>query len=98
MLTIRLSRQGRKKLAVYRIVVTEHTKPVHAGYHDQLGSYDPVTKAVDYNLDLIKTWIAKWAFVSSRVAKLLYAKTNDDIFAKFVVKTERVRKKKKSEE
>jgi len=59
MLTIRLSRQGRKKLAVYRIVVTEHTKPVHAGYREQLGSYDPVTKAIDCNLALIKTWINK---------------------------------------
>jgi ribosomal protein S16 len=36
MLVIRLSRHGRKNLAVYRVVLSEHTKPVKYGYKEVL--------------------------------------------------------------
>gem|GEM_PF-2975657 len=36
MLVIRLSRHGRKNLAVYRVVLSEHTKPVKYGYQEVL--------------------------------------------------------------
>ena len=35
------------------------------------------------DLDEIKLWLSKWAQLSERVAKLLYANTKDDMFKKY---------------
>lgn len=59
MLAIRLSRHGRKKLPFYRVVLTEHTKPVKVGYKEILGSYDPMKHILEVNVDVIKSWISK---------------------------------------
>jgi small subunit ribosomal protein S16 len=59
MLTIRLSRHGRKKIPFYRVVLTEHTKPVKTGYKDVLGWYDPMKHALEVDINRIKEWIAK---------------------------------------
>jgi len=36
MLVIRLSRQGKNKQPLYRVVLTEHTKPVKTSYKEVL--------------------------------------------------------------
>ena len=59
MLTIRLSRHGRKKIPFYRIVLTEHTKPVKTGYKDVLGWYDPMKHALEVDIQRIKERISK---------------------------------------
>jgi small subunit ribosomal protein S16 len=44
MLKIRLSRVGRKHVAKYRVVLTEHRQSAKHGFIKVLGSYDPHTK------------------------------------------------------
>ena len=83
MLKIRLARHGRKNLPFYRIVLTEHTRPAQSGYKLVLWRYNPIAHEMDVNLDEVKLWLSKWAQLSERVAKLLYAKTKDDMFKKY---------------
>jgi len=97
MLKIRLARAGRKKLPFFRIVLTEHYKPVHAGYQLVFGWFDPIKHAISYDIDAIKEWIGKGAKPSNRLAKLLHKDTGDDFFKKFVVFSERTRTKKKED-
>lgn len=97
MLVIRLSRHGRKNLAVYRVVLSEHTKPVKYGYKEVLWSYDPVKHAFKADVDAILTWISKGAQPSERVAKLLLKETNNEIFKKFIEYRERKGVTKKEE-
>lgn len=97
MLVIRLSRHGRKNLAVYRVVLSEHTKPVKYGYKEVLWSYDPVNHAFKADIDAILTWISKWAQPSERVAKLLLKETNNELFKKFIEYRERKGVTKKEE-
>lgn len=97
MLTIRLSRQGRTKSPFYRIVLTEHTKPVKFGYKEILGHYDPLAHKLEADVAQIKSWIGKWAKPSERVAKLLLNETKDPLFEKFFEKIERSWKTKKEE-
>jgi len=97
MLTIRLSRQGRTKKPFFRVVLTEHTKPVKAWFKEVLGWFNPLTHTLEVNTDAIIAWIAKGAQLSERVAKLLYNQTKDEQFKKFVVIRERTRKSKSEE-
>jgi len=83
MLKIRLARHGRKNLPFYRIVLTEHTRPVQSGYKLVLWWFNPIAHEMDVNLDEIKLWLSKWAQLSERVAKLLFAKTKDNMFKKY---------------
>ena len=83
MLKIRLARHGRKNLPFYRIVLTEHTRPAQSGYKLVLWWFNPIAHDMDVNLDEVKLWLSKWAQLSERVAKLLYAKTKDDMFKKY---------------
>ncbi len=85
MLKIRLARHGRKNLPFYRIVLTEHTRPAQSGYKLVLWRYNPIAHEMDVNLDEVKLWLSKWAQLSERVAKLLFAKTKDDMFKKYFV-------------
>jgi ribosomal protein S16 len=51
------------------------------------------------DVENIKSWIAKWAKPSERVAKLLFKSTNDEMFKKFYKEVERkaLPKKEKAE-
>ena len=72
-----------KNLPFYRIVLTEHTRPAQSGYKLVLWWFNPIAHDMDVNLDEVKLWLSKWAQLSERVAKLLYAKTKDDMFKKY---------------
>ena len=98
MLKIRLSRQGRKGRPFYRIVLTEHTKPVKSSFMEVFGWFDPLAHKVEVNVEMIKLWISKWAQLSERLAKILFAETKDTLFQKFYVERTRTSKKKKEEE
>lgn len=98
MLTIRLSRAGRKKLPFFRVVLTEHTKPIKAGYQDILGHYDPIKHDFHFDAEKAKERITKGAQISQRVAKLAFAQTQDAVFKKFIVYTDKTRKSKKADE
>ena len=98
MLRIRLARHGRRKRPVFRIVLTEHTKPVKSWYKEVLWVYDPILHKLEVNVEKIKEWISKWAQPSERVAKLLFKQTNDELFKKYFKIVERNRKPKKEKE
>ncbi len=95
MLKIRLARWGRHKKAFFRIVLTEHSKPANTGFKSILGWFDPHTDACEIDSETAKQWISKGAQPTSRVAKILFKKTADPVFQKFIVHTERTRKTKK---
>ena len=72
MLTIRLTRVGKKKDASFRVVVVEKARKVKAGnYLEMVGSYDPRVDKVELKADRIKHWIGHGAQVSDTVHNLL---------------------------
>lgn len=97
MLTIRLSRHGRTKRPSYRVVLTEHSKPVKSGYQLVLGRYDPLKDTGEFDMEAIKSWMAKGAKPSERTARVLFAKTQDEMFKKYIVQRTRTAKKKKED-
>jgi len=76
------------------VVLTEHSKPVKSGYKTVLGWHDPVKHTQEIDFDAIKEWIGKGAQPSNRVAKICYKTTGDEFFKKYIVESNRVRKKK----
>jgi len=71
MLRIRLRRTGRKNRPSYRIVVAEHSAPLTGKFVDQLGHFDPRTKAMGVDAERLMKWLNVGAQPSNRVAKLL---------------------------
>ncbi len=82
---------------MYRVVLSEHTRPVKFWYKEVLWSYDPVKHLLDVQVDVILDRIKKWAKPSERLAKLLLKETKNDIFNKFIEYRERKGKTKKEE-
>lgn len=95
MLKIRLSRTGKRNDVSFRIVVTEHTKPVKSGFIEHIGFYNPESKQFQIDKDKLDTWMKKGATLSTTVNNLL---VREKIFAKDkVIKITRVPKKKEEE-
>lgn len=73
MLTVRLSRGGRKNDPVYSIVVTDSRKSRDGGYLERLGQYLPHDKQPLKNVkvDAIKAAVKNGATLSDTVRTLL---------------------------
>ena len=71
MLTIRLSRIGKKKQPSYRLIISEKTKDPWGKYLELLGNFDPRSKKLDFKIDRIKHWLAVGAQTSNTVNNLL---------------------------
>lgn len=72
MLTIRLSRVGRKNDPSFRVIVVESKrKPQPGNYLEMVGSYDPKTDRVELKADRIKYWLSQGVTVSDTVHNLL---------------------------
>jgi small subunit ribosomal protein S16 len=73
MVTLRLSRQGSKKNAFYRVVVADSRKPRDGRFLEHVGVYDPNRTPVEvrFDLDRVKYWIDNGARPSDTVAQLL---------------------------
>ncbi len=72
MLTIRLSRVGKKKDGSFRVIVVESKRKVQPGnYLEMVGSYDPRVDKVELKADRIKHWISMGATVSDTLHNLL---------------------------
>jgi small subunit ribosomal protein S16 len=75
-LKIRLARGGAKKRPFYRVVVADSRSPRDGRFIEKLGTFDPL-KAKDATDRLVldaekaKSWIAKGALPTDRVARLL---------------------------
>ena len=70
MLIIRLTRTGKKHQPTYRIVVTDSRKAVYAPYVENLGTFNPKTKAVTLNKEGALEWMKKGAKPSNTVSKI----------------------------
>jgi small subunit ribosomal protein S16 len=72
MITIRLSRVGRKNDPSFRVIVVESKrKPQPGNYIENVGSYDPRTDRIELKAERIKHWIANGATTSETVHNLL---------------------------
>lgn len=71
MLTIRLSRIGKRKQPTYRVIISEKSKDPYGHYLELLGNYNPRTKALNVKADRIKYWLSKGAQTSASVNNLL---------------------------
>jgi small subunit ribosomal protein S16 len=72
-LTIRLSRIGKKKKPYYRVVVIERTRPRDGRVKEAVGTYDPLKKPAEIKLDAerIKYWMRLGAQPSDTVRSFL---------------------------
>lgn len=73
MLTIRLSRIGKKKKAFYRVVVIERTRPRGGRFVEAVGTYDPLKKPAEIKLDAerVKHWLGVGAQPSDTVRSFI---------------------------
>lgn len=73
MLTIRLSRIGKKKKPFYRVVVIERTRPRDGRVVEAVGTYDPLKKPAEIklNADRIKHWLGVGAQPSDTVRSFI---------------------------
>lgn len=71
MLVIRLSRFGKKKQPVYRLIINEKHKDTRGDYLENLGFYNPRTKEIKLKAERIKYWLEKGAQTSATVHNLL---------------------------
>ncbi len=73
MLTIRLQRVGKKKLATYRLVISEKARDPHDIYLENLGTFNPHAKENAFlpKAERIKYWLGKGAGTSGTVHNLL---------------------------
>ncbi|MDO8584095.1 MAG: 30S ribosomal protein S16 [bacterium] len=73
MLTIRLTRVGKTKQPVYRVIVSEKARDPWGKALELLGTYNPRTNpsTVNFNVDRIKYWMSKGAQTSDTMWNLL---------------------------
>jgi len=74
MLSIRLSRKGKKKMPLYSIIVVEKSKDPWGDYIEKLGTYNPHTKETVLNNEAILSWIGKGAQPTATIHNLLVNK------------------------
>lgn len=94
MLTIRLSRRGKKRQPTYRIIISEKSKDPSGDFLDDLGFYNPKTKEIRLKNAEIEYWLSHGAQISPTVHNLLVDK---GIIKKSKIKATKVKKKRKEE-
>lgn len=69
---IRLRREGRKKLPMYRIVIADKDSPRDGRFIETIGTYRPKQQTDNVTLDVEKAreWVSKGAVPSDTVAAL----------------------------
>lgn len=70
---IRLKRTGAKNAPAYRIVVADGRSPRDGKFIEEIGSYDPKQKGVNFKLKLDRAqyWVGTGAQPSETVASLI---------------------------
>lgn len=95
MLTIRLSRIGKKKKPMYRLIISEKARDPYGRALEILGAYNPFTKELTAKKDRIEYWLSKGAQMSPTVNNLLVEK---EIIKKDKVRAYAPKKKEGGEE
>ena len=72
-LKIRLRQQGRRNLAVYRLVLTDVRAPRDGKYMEMLGSYDPNREEAFIKIDVerIRYWLARGAMLTDKATHVV---------------------------
>ncbi len=96
MLSIRLSRGGKKKQPVYRVIVLDNRKDPWGDYIENLGTYNPrkSPKKVNLKAERIKYWLGVGAQPSETVHNLL---VDEKIIDKPKIRATSPKKKEKEE-
>ncbi len=70
---IRLARRGRKKLALYDVIVADSRSPRDGKFIEKIGTYNPLTNPATINLNDQKAfeWLMKGAQPSDTVKRML---------------------------
>jgi small subunit ribosomal protein S16 len=80
MVTIRLSRKGKKNAPFFHIVAVDKMKKRDGAVLAKIGTYDPSKKdtkeKVKYDAELYQSWLAKGAQPSETVVQILKAGSN----------------------
>ena len=71
MLKLRLTRTGRKKQPMYRLVVIEHSTRRDGRPVELLGYYNPSTKESKFKVEKIQNWLSNGAQPTETVTTLL---------------------------
>jgi small subunit ribosomal protein S16 len=71
MLSIRLSRVGKKNQPLFRLIVVDKHKDPWGRVVEILGNRNPRTKEMTLNVERVKYWLSKGAEPSHTVANLL---------------------------
>jgi len=71
MLTLKLSRRGKKKQPSYRLIVTDKKKDPQGRFKEDLGFYNPQTKQFGFKKERIRYWLGKGAKATVTVHNLL---------------------------
>ncbi len=71
MLTIKLSRIGKKKKPMYRLVISEKARDPYGRALEILGSYNPFTKELITKKDRVEYYLGNGAQMSNTVNNLL---------------------------
>ena len=73
MVKIRLRRIGKKKQAIYRIVVADERSPRDGRFIEEVGTYNPNTDPSTFTVDLelVEKWIKNGAKPTESVARLI---------------------------
>ena len=71
MLKIRLKRNGRKKQAIYRIIVIDSRKRRDGRAIEEVGFYNPMTKMTKINIEKIESRIKQGAQLTKTVESIV---------------------------
>jgi len=74
MLTIKLSRIGKKKQPMYRLIISEKGRDPWGKALEILGSYNPFSKELQAKNDRIKHWLSVGATMTNSINNLLIEK------------------------
>lgn len=74
MLTIRLSRIGKKNKPMYRLIISEKAKDPYGRSLEILGSYNPHSKELKVNSEKVNYWLQKGSGISPSANNLLIEK------------------------
>ena len=94
MLTIRLSRIGKRKKPMYRLIISEKARDTYGKALEILGSYNPFSKELSVKQDRIQYWLSQGSGMSATVNNLLI---QNDIIKGEKVKASKPGKKSEAE-
>jgi len=98
LLTIRLSRAGKRNSPHFKVVVAEHTAPIKSKFVEIIGYYNPITQPNVFKIDQkrFEYWLKQGAGLSDTIARL--ANKQKIAGAEKFIKSYTKKKKKKAEE